>query len=293
MNERTDVEMSDAQTIFLILLAFYFFECLKWAPLGACAFTQQWWPKREWVRYLPFIQFYGGKKSVFLAPLIPYSRVQWITDAVGEAAYRDCPSVEINTVRKQVHALVEDSKSLRIASAGVFLIYFVYLPVVHQSIGEGSYLYSGVGLGYLGQIYVAVRYYMLHRQYYPEVSGRRWLHTLYSAVLPWHAMRASDEFFGTYYQKWSELTLLAAFVDQADARAWLSFYWREAVLAKTSHYRADTLRPLMEEVGLSEDEAMVIVKPTAGVKYCPCCATQYEARVEQCVDCADVELLSA
>jgi len=285
--------MSDAQSILLFLLIFYGLECLKWTPLWATSILSPVGFGRFWSRQSPIISLYGGGKSVYLAPIIPGFRFQLISLMLGEEGHQGSQLKSADAVRGQVIQLRKDTLWLRGCSLAVFITYFVYLPVIYNVYGEGSFLYGGVGIGYLFQAMTGLSYRSLHTRYFPSQRGVRVLHSFYCFVLPWHSMRAADEFFIKRSHGWSELAVLAAFVDSPRLRARLERYFREAYLMETALYCEETVDSVVRSVGL--DPSVILAKPAldSGTKYCPCCHVVYEGGVISCIDCQSVDLVTA
>jgi hypothetical protein len=278
--------MSDAQSILLILIGFYLFECLKWAPLGALAMTSRGIRTLQWHVQQATVQFFGIKKSMFVAPILPAIQIQLITDKAGDGGHTQSKVQTALGVQRRLFRLRIRTMTLRILSAYTFITYFVCLPALYIKFGEGSYVYITVGLGYVLQAMCAICYFSVHRRFFPKARGGRWLHSFYNLVLPWHAMRASDELFIQSSLDWSELAILGASARGGEADQRLSLYWRQSKLLAEPIYSSATLSPIFTEIGLSTEVAMRIEPAISqGKSFCPCCAVLYEGEVTKCVDC--------
>jgi hypothetical protein len=283
--------MSDAQSILLILLFFYFIECLKWAALGSVSFT-------VWAVFKPFariqkptVDFFGAKKRLFLAPIIPAFKLQLITDKTHEAGHLSSAIKTVSGLRRRLFYLRVRTLPLRTLSVLIFATYFIFLPALYLNFGLGSFLYSAVGLGYFLQFVCAIFYFRAHRYFFPEQLGVRILHTFYNIILPWHAMRASDEFFIKSSAQWSELAILGATASSDQINHRLALYWREAQFLKAPSYSVATLKQIFDEINIPVDSAMALVVPEKeGRTYCPCCGVVYGNAVRHCLDCGKLGL---
>ncbi|MGZ0709397.1 hypothetical protein ACWPKO_13785 [Coraliomargarita sp. W4R53] len=283
--------MSDAQSILLILLFFYFIECLKWAPLGSISLTSVAFSKSRWQVQMATVNFFGMRKSLFVAPIFPALQGQIITDKVGDGGHQHSSVKTATGVRRRLFRLRVRTLTLRIISVSVFATYFLLLPALYLKFGLGSYVYTAVGIAYLLQASCAICYYLVHRRFFPQERGLRMLHTFYNLALPWHAMRAVDEFFIKSSCNWSELALLGGTYVEGDPHARLAFYWRESQLLQKSNYSERVLVPILEEVGLTPRQAMQATVPhERGQTYCACCGAIYREDVLQCMDCRGLNL---
>lgn len=283
--------MSDAQSILLILLIFYAIECLKWAPLGSVALCSVGVFRSKWKMQQPTVNFFGARKSLLIAPVFPACQLQLITDKVGDGGHRHSEVKSVVGVQRRLFRLRGRTLMLRTISAYTFATYFVFLPALYLKFGLGSYVYSTVGIGYLLQAICAVSYFLVHRRFFPKERGVRALHTFYNLLLPWHAMRAADEFFIKSSMNWSELAILGATTTEGTVNERLGLYWRQSQWLEQSSYSAKTLLPIFEQIGMSTETALQMTRPQdAGQTYCPCCGVIYRADVAQCADCPELVL---
>ena len=283
--------MSDAQSILLILIFFYLIECLKWAPLGAMSLTSVAFSKSRWQVQMPTVKFFGMRKSLFVAPVFPALQSQVITDKVGDGGHQHSSVKTAAGVRRRLFRLRARTRGLRIISVSIFATYFLLLPALYLQFGLGSYVYATVAMAYLLQASCALCYYLVHRRFFPQERGLRVLHTFYNFALPWHAMRTTDEFYIKSSCQWSELALLGATYVAEDPHARLAFYWRESQLLEKFSYSAPVLAPILVEVGLTPELAMLATLPKeTGQTYCACCGALYREDVPQCMDCRGLDL---
>lgn len=283
--------MSNAQSILLILIFFYLVECLKWAPIGAVSLRTNGFTGEKFSLLRPTMIFFGMGKSMFLAPILPSLQLQLITDRTDESAHQHSRVKLAVGVRRRFFRLRARTLLLRTFSFYIFITYFVFLPGLYLRFGEGSYVYTTVGVGYLLQAFCALCYFSTHRRLFPRKRAIRALHTFYNLALPWHAMRASDELFINSSAEWSELAMLGAATEPEQTDGQLALYWRQSQLAKSAPYSKQTLQSTLNEVGMSSEAAMQSVIPeAAGQNYCPCCGIIYRAEVLYCLDCHNLRL---
>lgn len=283
--------MSDAQSIFIVLLCFYCFESLKFAPLGSYSIRSPLPATRRWNLQRPCLCLMGVRKLVFLAPLLPWPQYQLITAAVGEAGHRTSSIKKIDAIQAKLSYLKSETEWLRLCSLLLFLNYFLFLPLIYLRFGLGSYLYSTVALSYCLQALTALAFYAAHRKILRKEKGARGLHSFYCLVFPWHAMRAADELFLKSSLRWSQLALLGALAESAPAREQLALYWRQARFLKKAPYTAATLEPFLRAAGIDPEQAMLRDRPSHVGKYCPCCLGSYEMSAAKCIDCEGTQLL--
>ena len=143
--------MSDAQSIFIVLLGFYGFESLKFAAFGAYSIRSPLLFSRRWNPQRPTVQLMGVKKSVYLAPLLPWPHYQLMSAKVGESGHRLSSVKEIDKVKAKLSFLKGETAWLRLCSFLVFLNYldlrFVLLIINynqgHKRCPDDQYLRSG------------------------------------------------------------------------------------------------------------------------------------------------------
>jgi hypothetical protein len=240
---------------------------------------------------MPTVNFFGMRKSLFVASILPALQCQLMTDKLGDGGHWHSSVKTAIGIRRRLFQLRARTLILRTISGSIFVTYFLLLPVLYWLFGLGSYVYTTVGIGYLLQAICAIGYYCVHRRFFPSERGLRLLHTFYNLVLPWHAMRTSDEFFIKLSANWSELAMLGGTYVPGQGDTRLAFYWRQSQLLEKSSYSESVLLPILQEVGLSSERAMQLVVPQeAGQTYCACCGVIYRDDVLQCIDCRGLNL---
>jgi hypothetical protein len=275
--------MTDAQSFYLLLAAFYLYECLIFAPNGAWAFVGRGGVK--WRRRAPLFQLSGLHKEAFCSPVIPFPGFQLVFPVVPDSLPK---AGGLRRFKKQCVLLGKITIHLRICSLVVFLHYFLLLPLVYRHIVGSPAMIAIIIQGELLAFYTAFSFNRLHKRLFPEDKWERFLETLYTAFLPWHAMRSSDLIIKKRSADWHPLAALASHPDSPANQKQLARIWREARLA------GDTaaLEGFLNEAGIDPtpwDQPPELENPSQ--KYCPVCLDLYEEEAETCADCKGVALL--
>ncbi|YCM42181.1 hypothetical protein V2O64_12795 [Verrucomicrobiaceae bacterium 227] len=279
--------MTDAQTFYLLLAAFYLFECLSFAPSGARAFVSLGAEARRWKKRDLAFRFSGANQDIFCAPILPWSGML----AVFPRPSRNNPEVTpltLRHLRKQAAILDSVTQPLRRLSLLVFLHYFVILPYFYLFFFGSLWVLLLIALGELLSIVTALRFYKLHRRLFPNDKGERRLETFYNAFFPWHAMRAADLIIQKRSAHWHPLALLASAPHQGANLRDLSYLWRE----NKYHEKTSDLNALLEQANIDPTSWDEPPLHEPGQSYCPLCHTTYEPGTRQCADCRDVTLRS-
>ncbi len=277
--------MTDAQIFYLLLAAFYLFECLSFAPSGARAFVSLGMSARRWRRRNLAFRFSGANKDVFCAPILPWPSM--LTVYPQSPKDQSSPSrLALENLRKQSTQLASMTGPLRQASLLIFLHYFIILPYFYIFFFGSAFVLVLVALGEILSIFTAIRFYRLHRRLFPDEKGERRLETFYSAFFPWHAMRAADLIIRKKSEHWHPLVLLSSAPHQNANLRDLSYLWREA----TYHGETKDLTKILKQAEIDPSDWNSPPMHEPGQSFCPLCHTTYEPGPGQCADCPGIHL---
>lgn len=277
--------MTDAQTFYLLLAAFYLYECLSFAPSGARAFVSMGLDARRWKKRNLAFRFSGADKDVFCAPIIPWPGMLTVFPLpakTGPAA----PPQALKHLRKRADLLSSTTQPLRRLSLLVFLHYFIILPYFYVFFFGSALVLVLIALGEVLSIATAIRFYCLHRRLFPDEKGERRLETFYCAFFPWHAMRAADLIIRKKSEHWHPLVLLSSAPHQNANLRDLSYLWREA----TYHGETKDLTKILKQAEIDPSDWNSPPMHEPGQSFCPLCHTTYEPGPGQCADCPGIHL---
>lgn len=277
--------MTDAQTFYLLLAAFYLYECLSFAPSGSQAFVGK--GGRIWQWREPAFHLSGAHKDVFCAPLIPWPRLLLVFSPKQDPPSSHSP-LALRHLRKRSVCLAEITTPLRRLSLLIFLHYFFVLPFLYTYHSETIFVPIAILLGELYAFIGACRFYRLHKRLFPEDKGERRLETFYNAFFPWHTMRAADLIVRKKTANWHPLLCLANDPHSTRNMRQLSRRWREAT------HTGDTaeLTEILKQADIDPSHWNEPPALEAKQQFCPLCHTVYEAGPESCADCQNVPLQS-
>ena len=274
--------MTDAQTFYLLLAAFYLYECLSFAPSGSQAFAGK--GGRIWRWREPAFHLSGAHKEVFCAPIIPWPGLLSVfptnpaTGPIGPLSLRH--------LQKRSLLLGKITAPLRELGLLLFLHYFLVFPIVYYYYLGTIWVIVAILMGELLALITACRFYCIHKRLFPEAKGERRIETFFNAFFPWHSMRASDLIVRKMTATWNPLILLASDAQHPKNTRQLARLWREAAYGNDTTGLASLLdladidpAPWNRPPGLDADQ-----------KFCPICRTIYEAGPTTCVDCRGVSL---
>ena len=279
--------MTDAESFYLILTLFYLVECLKLLPPGTKAIANPIGRGKSWTPRSELVRFMGIGKWLFLAPLVPWPGIMIVTSNrkpnTNESALR--VARRFSVLRKRTHVL-------RVLSFSIFTFFFLVLPYLYfLQRGTVAFLIS-ISIGYFMMFTAAFLQFRIRRKILlNEKSG--WItHTLYTALLPWHAMRCADQLFFDYTRHWSWPAVLAAHADSPSARKHLLRLWRNSRWGKKPRYSIEVLKSILEEAGVDANSSINFNHSCGTAKQCPCCLASYQPNYDHCPDCGDIELLN-
>lgn len=277
--------MTDGQTFYLLLLAFYLYQCLSFAPGGARAFVSQGRRASRWKARLPAFRFSGTNRDVFCAPVLPWPRMIAVYPT-PDPNPATLSHHALRHFRKRAELLNRITGPLRRLGLVIFLHYFILLPAFYYYYFGSIWVLVIVALGEILAFSIALHFYFLHRRLFPESKGERRMETFFNAFFPWHAMRASDLIVRRLSKKWNPLILLASHPHALPNTRELCLLWRRAALDQKS----EDLSSFLTIVGLDPSAWNSPPDLESGQQFCPLCHTVYEAGPQKCADCEDIAL---
>ncbi len=277
--------MTDAESFYLILALFYVIECLKFLPPNTVAMVNPIGRFKFWAPRSELVQFMGIGKWLFLAPLLPWPGLMIVT-----SNKKSNTSSSVLRITRKLNILKKRTLSLRILSISIFAFFFLVLPCLYfLQRGTPAFILS-IAIGYLMMFAAAFLQYRIRRKLLPKDKNSWVTHTLYTALLPWHASRCADQLFIDYTRHWSWPAVLAAHADSARAHKSLQRLWRESRWGKEPIYSSEKLKLIFEEVGLGIQPSININRDCGATKHCPCCLACYRSNYVDCPDCGGIKL---
>ena len=154
---------------------------------------------------------------------------------------------------RQFRVFKKRTLALRVLSFATFCFFFLLLPYLYfLQRGTPSFFIS-IAFGYILMFTAALLQFQIRRRLLPKNKTGLITHTLYTALLPWHAMRCADQLSMDYSRHWRWPAILACFAESPGARKSLLRLWRESLCSAGSIYSKDLLKPILEKIGLNTD----------------------------------------
>ncbi|EDY83902.1 hypothetical protein VDG1235_3529 [Verrucomicrobiia bacterium DG1235] len=282
--------MTDGQSFYLVLTLFYLLECVKFAPpkslglvsrigrFGACA------PRPQ------LMMAWGIKKSVFVAPFLPWPAIMYIISGYTDADHSSKRLKTASAIRHHHRFLKRATNKLRSLAILNLLNFFLVLPIVYtRTYDEFAILYC-LAYSYAVLLLTAIHFHALHKRLFPTHKADRLKATLYTALLPWHAPRAADEIYLKASSQWSPLAALAANTHHPATLDLLQRHWRKAHFQPQPNYTATTLSAVLARAQIDPGTWLQAPSDLDSPKYCPCCHNGYEAIATHCADCQGIPL---
>ncbi len=282
--------MSDGHSFYLVFAIFYLLECLKFAPPASIAMTSHRGGARTWRPHAPFLVAWGIRKLVFIGPLLPWPSLIYAVSGWTEREHLAKPVRTVSAVRRRLRFLEKATLPLRLLSLLTLLNFFAVLPFVYQQSDDEVLILAFIGAAYLALPASAIHFFLLHRRLLPGRQGDRLKSTLYTAFLPWHAMRCADELFLRCAEQWSPLAALAANANSPAATERLKLIWRRAHFSPSPPYSAKLLQSVFAQAAIDTSSWLLPPAASQHPKYCPCCHCEYKAFASHCADCRDQAL---
>ena len=281
--------MTDAESFYLILASFYFLECLKLRSPRTAALANSSGKANSWTPRSELVRFMGIKKWVYIAPLLPWPGLMIV---VANERARNGSSKTVESplrIKRLTDRYRKATLGLRVLSLCIFCYYFALLPYLYfLQRGTPSFFIS-VGIGYLLMFAAALLLFRVRARLLPRSKMSSIPQLLYTAFLPWHAMRCADDIFLEYCRHWSWPAILASQVESPQSRSQLQRLWREAQFSKRPIYSTDTLQSIFDSVKLKAK--LDIHDPQDSERYCPCCLVSYQSSAHFCADCRNIQLV--
>ncbi|MDQ8183257.1 hypothetical protein [Pelagicoccus sp. SDUM812005] len=285
--------MTDGQSFYFILVVFYLMECVKFAPPGSQALVCHLGKFGACSLRQPVTTAWGLKKSVFLAPLLPWPSALYLAPGYAPEQTPATTIARVSSIRHHQRFLRKATQPLRALAVLNLLNFFALLPAVYvRTYDERSILWT-LAYCYASLIATAIHYHRLHRRLLPREQADRFKTTLYTALLPWHAPRAADLILLKGSLRWSPLAALAANAKNPAILKQLQYHWRAAHFHPKPRFPQAALATAFREAGLDPSDWLAKPKELDGPQYCPCCHSGYEKQATRCSDCDGVELQPA
>ena len=286
--------MTDGQEFYIILVLFYGFSCLKLALPGSVGVSKLFF--RGWSLRSPLMFLGGINKVLFLAPILPWPSVLVVAEYPpvldqGESQFdRITHSSRIRLIRLIYKASVD----LRLFSLYLWIFFFGIVPYFYSVEGASVRTLTAILFCFVLTVIIGLRFFFIHRRFEPLCKAERYKHFLLALLMPWHAMRLSDELFNRQRLRQIHPLALVSMTKNPQKWAWIGRVVREARYLKNPQYPESEVFRVCRGVGINpelffeppqknDDEASL---------FCPCChATYASSSARECVDCDGVLLL--
>jgi len=198
-------------------------------------------------------------------------------------------------VRKMIDLVAGPAANLRSLSLLLFYLYFIIIPIIYITMGEGIMLYSVILFALILPIFISIWFCKLHKRFAKNDRLERWKHILSALFMPWHAMRLSDHLFSNdLFRKIHPLSMVGI-ANGRDAHQFIGQQYRNAIYLKHSDYTLEELERYMSLNNIAVEELRDLSDHTVnegeGPKYCPCCHTFFSKEANECAECEGVTLL--
>ena len=286
--------MTDGQEFYIILALFYGFSCFKLALPRSVGVSKLFF--RGWSLRSPLMFLGGINKILFLAPVLPWPSVMVVAEYPpaldqGESQVdRITHSSRIRLIRLVDKASVD----LRLFSFYLWILFFGMVPYFYSTEGASVRTLTAILLCFVLTVIIGLRFFFIHRRFEPLCKAERYKHFLLALLMPWHAMRLSDELFNSQRLRHIHPIALASMSKNPKGRAWIGKKVREARFLKNPQYPESEVLCVCHGVGINPERYFDL--PTKNDDdaslFCPCCHATYASSVDirECVDCDGVLL---
>ncbi|MDQ8187144.1 hypothetical protein [Pelagicoccus sp. SDUM812002] len=282
--------MTDGQSFYFVLSLFYLIECIKFAPLGSEALVSRTGKFGTCSLRQPFTTAWGLKKSVFLAPLLPWPASMYFLTGDNDVTCRSSRILLVSSIRHHQAFLQKATQPLRALAILNLLNFFVFLPIVYvRTYDERTILWT-LAYCYATLLAAALHYRRLHKRLLPREGADRLKTTLYTSLLPWHAPRAVDEILLKSSLRWSPIATLAANVQNKAILRRLQYHWRAVHYHPAPRFNKSAIADALAQADISPADWLEPPTQLDSPQYCPCCHSGYETQATHCSDCDGVAL---
>ncbi len=281
--------MTDGQTFYAYMAAFYLWSCLRQAPRGSFAITQRVW--KGWDFTHPVANLAGLGKAIFLAPLLPWPQSFSITRPGKSGKYVSRGSLSSN---KRLLRLAQLATSdIRFLSLSLTLYFFLALPYMYIRSGDSPNTLLCITVCFVLMVLIGLRFFCVHKRIAPDARGDRYKHLLFACTMPWHSMRLADELFMLPRLSPSHPLLLAALSSNKQSVEFLEQNYRESLHKKKAHFTLEEFDDILISKNLFNPKDMRPAEKSGAncSSYCPCCLTTYTEMVDRCSECEDLRLI--
>ncbi|GEM_PF-1437371 len=297
--------MTDGQQFYTLIVFFYLLSCFKLAPLRGVAIHSRF--LRGWVLREPLTSLGGLHKDLFLAPLLPWPSAAVMAEypsgsgslrslsreARGDGGDSEVEVSPASTVRL-IRLATRASSDLRIFSLYVFIFFLGVIPYFYMREGASPRTWWAIGLSVFFMLAAGLRFFFLHRRFAPDWRADRYKHLLFSLLMPWHAMRLSDEFLHLPCFCHVHPLVLASMDERGRGRAYIAKAVRDAVYLKKPMFELSEVKSVLKSLRIDFEGFLVPPEKDdpESFCYCPCCHTPYGSSASHCSDCEEIKLLT-
>ena len=280
--------MSDGQAFLLLLLGFYLVECCALVTPGSRVFVRGFGRHYRVRRCL--LDLGGIRRQLYFLSFLPWPGRAHIAAPPGPHT-RPLTTPPPN-YRRYLDFLNRSAGSLAARGLLMWIIFFVLIPVTYYFDPFDPRVLLLAGLGYLLLFWQTVRFFALHRRFYPERQEERLKHTLTMWCLPWHGMKAASHLVLRPKLPLPAIHFEALLLSPEEFRKRARLAWRRARFSPeaTGAERRD-LEKFLESTGIDRSTLRTRT-PTLeeGQRYCPVCHTTFQSQAETCRDCGGIPL---
>ncbi len=207
-------------------------------------------------------------------------------------------SLSLPRARMAVRHWLLAARALRTPCMGVFVLCFLWLPLLYWMHSTDGWRLLLGGLTLLATTaLVAFTWRTLDRRIFRSRHRRRWPQALHLMFMPMHAMRAHDLIGAEILSGHHALPAAACVLSKPELRRFASAIWRRWVyrgpgdpLREASAVVVPRLRECCARLHLLEADLEASPQAQAGsLSYCPSCHAQFTVREATCPDCHGLE----
>ncbi len=252
-----------------------------------------------------FVRCRDPEQAAFIA-----KTVEEIVNTSGEKVRDILHEIVHSTLDpEQVKQIVSEyriqSDNLRILCNSVFILLFLFFPIISLWKSMDFSLLATLSLHALMIPFLCYFFFSLHRLYLPERKGNRISSLVRFILWPLGAIRANDFIVPSILSRYHPAAVALALCSRSDAAEFLRKILRDlrhplypdvdGELARSidSDWRTLMVRGVEEtarRLGIEEWELEEIPSTTdpSTIAYCPRCLTQFSSALDACPDCLGV-----
>ena len=289
--------MTDGQQFYGLIVIFYLFSCFKLLPPKGVAIYSHFF--RGWVLRKPLTSLGGLRKDLFLAPLLPWPTAMVMSEHLQPSEHEKndndlvVATSSASTIRL-IRLAVRSSADLRILSFYVFIFFLGVIPYIYMREGASPHTWLAIGLSFIFMLFVGLRFFALHRRFASKQRADRYKHLFFSLIMPWHAMRLSDEFLHLPCFCQIHPLALASMDKHGRGHAYIAKAVRDAMYLKKPVFDLPEVKSTLKSLRIDFEPFLdpPVKNDPKSSCYCPCCHALYMPPASHCGDCEKVRLLS-